>query len=131
MRWKRCLFPEVLLHRFYRDWPNVFGMIGTAPWAACERVYPVPTNAVMLQLSPCNLGASGTMEFRALSLTVCRARALVKADAPLLVNPKPSWHKLSWFAEFAASIPKYRDNTIATAKLAIAAREHLFGWAQA
>ncbi|MFC3685497.1 D-amino acid dehydrogenase [Hydrogenophaga luteola] len=56
---------------------------------------------------------------------------MLKADAPLLVNPKPSWHKLSWFAEFIASIPKYRDNTIATAKLAIAAREHLFGWAQA
>ena len=56
---------------------------------------------------------------------------MLKADAPLLVNPKPSWHKLSWFAEFAASIPKYRDNTIATARLAIAAREHLFGWAEA
>lgn len=56
---------------------------------------------------------------------------MLKADAPLLVNPKPSWHKLSWFAEFIASIPKYRDNTVATAKLAIAAREHLFGWAQA
>ena len=55
---------------------------------------------------------------------------MLKADAPLLVNPKPSWHKLSWFAEFAASIPKYRDNTIATARLAIAAREHLFGWAE-
>ncbi len=65
------------------DWPNVFGMIGTTPWTACERVYPVPTNAVMLQLSPCNLGASGTVEFRALSLTVCRVRALAKADAPL------------------------------------------------
>lgn len=56
---------------------------------------------------------------------------MLKADAPLLVNPKPSWHKFSWFAEFIASIPKYHDNTIATAKLAIAAREHLFGWAQA
>ncbi len=56
---------------------------------------------------------------------------MLKADAPLLVNPKPSWHKLSWFAEFAAAIPKYRENTIATARLAIAAREHLFGWAEA
>jgi len=56
---------------------------------------------------------------------------MLKADAPLLVNPTPSWHKLSWFAEFIASIPKYRDNTVATAKLAIAAREHLFGWARA
>ena len=52
------------------------------------------------------------------------------ADAPLLVNPKPSWHKLSWFAEFMANIPKYRDNTVATARLAVAAREHLFDWAE-
>lgn len=56
---------------------------------------------------------------------------MFKADAPLLVNPTPSWHKLSWFAEFVASIPKYRDNTVATARLAVAAREHLFGWAEA
>jgi len=56
---------------------------------------------------------------------------MFKPDAPLLVNPAPTWHKLSWFAEFIASIPKYRDNTVATARLAIAAREHLFGWAQA
>jgi D-amino-acid dehydrogenase len=55
---------------------------------------------------------------------------MLKADAPLLVNPKPSWHKLSWFAEFMANIPKYRDNTVATARLAVAAREHLFGWAK-
>jgi len=41
------------------------------------------------------------------------------------------WHKLSWFAEFVASIPRYRHNTVATARLAIAAREHLFSWAQA
>jgi D-amino-acid dehydrogenase len=56
---------------------------------------------------------------------------MFKANAPLLVNPRPSWHKLSWFAEFIAAIPKYRDNTVATARLAIAAREHLFGWADA
>lgn len=56
---------------------------------------------------------------------------MFRPDAPLLVNPRPSWHKLSWFAEFAASIPRYRQNTVATARLAIAAREHLFGWAEA
>jgi D-amino-acid dehydrogenase len=52
-------------------------------------------------------------------------------DAPLLMNPTPTWHKLSWMAEFVAAIPKYRDNTIATTRLAIAAREHLFAWAKA
>ncbi|CDN57606.1 D-amino acid dehydrogenase small subunit (plasmid) [Neorhizobium galegae bv. officinalis bv. officinalis str. HAMBI 1141] len=45
--------------------------------------------------------------------------------APLLVNPKPSWHKLSWMAEFLTAIPKYSSNTEATARLAIEARRHL------
>jgi D-amino-acid dehydrogenase len=52
------------------------------------------------------------------------------SDAPLLVNPKPSWHKMSWFAEFIAAIPQYEKNTTETARLAIAAREHLFSWAK-
>ncbi|MDP3701988.1 MAG: D-amino acid dehydrogenase [Hylemonella sp.] len=56
---------------------------------------------------------------------------MLRNDAPLLVNPRPGWHKLSWFAEFIASIPNYRRNTIATAQLAVAAREHLFAWAEA
>ncbi|MBJ7312242.1 D-amino acid dehydrogenase [Rugamonas sp. CCM 8940] len=54
---------------------------------------------------------------------------MLKSDAPLLVNPKPSWHKLTWFASFVAAIPQYRANTIATARLAVAAREHLYAWA--
>jgi D-amino-acid dehydrogenase len=56
---------------------------------------------------------------------------MLKSDAPLLVNPKPSWHKFSWFAEFIAQIPRYEHNTIATTRLAIAARQHLFAWAEA
>ena len=55
---------------------------------------------------------------------------MLRSDAPLLVSPKPSWHKLSWFAEFLAAIPRYETNTIASTRLAIAAREHLFGWAR-
>jgi D-amino-acid dehydrogenase len=55
---------------------------------------------------------------------------MLKGDAPLLVNPKPSWHKLSWMAEFIWHIRQYETNTIASARLAIAAREHLFGWAE-
>ena len=54
---------------------------------------------------------------------------MLKSDAPLLVNPKPSWHKLSWFAEFIASIAQYRENTIETARLAVRARDYLFAWA--
>ena len=56
---------------------------------------------------------------------------MLKSDAPLLVNPKPSWHKLSWFVEFIGNIPHYERNTVDTTRLAIAAREHLFAWAQA
>ncbi len=55
---------------------------------------------------------------------------MLKSDAPLLVNPKPSWHKLSWFAEFIAAIPHYQRNTVETARMAVAARKHLFTWAQ-
>ena len=56
---------------------------------------------------------------------------MLKNDAPLLVNPAPTWHKLSWFAEFIAAMPHYERNTIETARLAVAAREHLFEWAAA
>ena len=55
---------------------------------------------------------------------------MLKNDAPLLVNPKPSWHKLSWFLEFIGNIPQYERNTVESARLAIAARQHLFAWAQ-
>ncbi|BES73801.1 D-amino acid dehydrogenase [Marinobacter nanhaiticus D15-8W] len=57
-------------------------------------------------------------------------RWMMRNDAPLLVNPKPTWHKMSWFAEFMAAIPQYEANTTETARLAIAAREHLFEWAK-
>jgi D-amino-acid dehydrogenase len=54
---------------------------------------------------------------------------MLKNDAPLLVNPAPTWHKLSWFAKFIAAMPHYERNTIETARMAVAAREHLFAWA--
>lgn len=76
------------------------------------------------------LSASNAETWTHPSTLVKSLKWMFKADAPLLVNPKPSWHKLSWFAEFIASIPKYRANTIATARLAIAAREHLLSWAE-
>lgn len=56
---------------------------------------------------------------------------MARRDAPLLLHPWPSWHKLSWFAEFLAAMPDYERNTIATARMAIAGRAHLFAWAQA
>ena len=55
---------------------------------------------------------------------------MLKSDAPLLVNPAPTWHKLSWFAEFIAAMPHYERNTVETTRMAVAARQHLFAWAQ-
>jgi D-amino-acid dehydrogenase len=77
------------------------------------------------------LSASNAETWTHPSTLVKGLKWMLRKDAPLLVNPKPSWHKLSWFAEFVASIPKYETNTVDTARLAIAARQHLFSWAEA
>ncbi len=45
--------------------------------------------------------------------------------APLLVNPTPTWHKLSWMAAFVANIPAHEENTITTVRLALEARARL------
>jgi len=50
---------------------------------------------------------------------------LMQRDAPLLVRPTPTWHKISWMAEFMANIGSYKANTTQTAKLAITARQIL------
>ena len=55
---------------------------------------------------------------------------MLKKDAPLLVNPRPDWHKYSWMAEFLSNIPNYEKNTVESVRLAIAAREHLREWAE-
>jgi D-amino-acid dehydrogenase len=55
---------------------------------------------------------------------------MLRRDAPLLMNPKPSWHKYSWLAEFVRNIPNYDANTIATARLAVESRQHMFEMAE-
>ena len=76
------------------------------------------------------LSASNAEVWNHTSTVLKGLKWMLRSDAPLLVNPKPSWHKLSWFAQFIASISKYEHNTVQTARLAIAARSHLFAWAQ-
>lgn len=51
---------------------------------------------------------------------------MFRRDAPLLLNPAPSWSKYSWLAEFVAAMPRYRSNTLETARLAIRARDLMF-----
>ncbi|MCB8838783.1 D-amino acid dehydrogenase [Aurantimonas sp. VKM B-3413] len=55
---------------------------------------------------------------------------MLRKDAPLLVHPAPSWHKLSWMAEFVLAARDYETNTIATTRLAIEARRHLLEMAE-
>lgn len=55
---------------------------------------------------------------------------MAQKDAPLLMNPRPSWHKYTWIAEFIGNVAKYRSNTIETVRLAIAARDYMFAIAE-
>lgn len=55
---------------------------------------------------------------------------MMRADAPLKFSLAPSWHKYSWMAEFLANLPNHERNTVATTRMAIAAREHLFAMAR-
>jgi D-amino-acid dehydrogenase len=55
---------------------------------------------------------------------------LFRSNAPLQLNPRPSWHKYSWLAEFVAQVPNYRNNTITTVRLALEARRQLLAIAE-
>jgi D-amino-acid dehydrogenase len=57
-------------------------------------------------------------------------RWMFKANAPLLINPKPSWLKYAWLAEFVANLGRYERNTVETVRLAISARGHLLRYAE-
>lgn len=76
------------------------------------------------------LSASNAEVWNSRATVLKGLRWMFTRDAPLLMNPRPSWHKYSWIGEFLCQIPRYRANTIETVRLALAAREHLFGIAQ-
>ncbi len=75
------------------------------------------------------LSASNAEVWTQTSTILKGLRWMLRKDAPLLVNPRPDWHKVSWMAEFIGNIRHYENNTIETARLAIAARQHLQSWA--
>lgn len=47
-------------------------------------------------------------------------------DAPLLLNPSFNLHKYTWLMSFLNNIKHYENNTIATVRLALDARQHMF-----
>lgn len=109
----------------------------TTAYALAKRGYSVTVydreRYAAMQTSFANggqLSVSNAETWTQLSTVLKGIKWMFRRDAPLLVNPKPDWHKLSWMAEFVGNIPKYEANTIETVRLALAAREHLHAWAE-
>ena len=71
------------------------------------------------------LSASNAEVWNQWSTVLKGIKWMLQQDAPLSVNPRPGWHKISWMAEFLANIPKYKNNTVETARLAVTARAGL------
>lgn len=76
------------------------------------------------------LSASNAEVWNQTSTILKGLKWMMRRDAPLLVSMRPSWHKASWMAEFIGAIPHYKDNTIQTTRMAIAARDGLREMAQ-
>ncbi len=76
------------------------------------------------------LSASNAEVWNQWSTVLKGIKWLFDKNAPLSLNLKPSLHKYGWLAEFLLNIPHYKSNIIATARLAIEAREHLLRMAQ-
>jgi D-amino-acid dehydrogenase len=114
------------------------GITGTTTaWALLKRGYDVTiferNRYAGMETSFANggqLSASNAEVWNHTSSVLKGMKWLLRNDAPLKFNLAPSWHKYSWMAEFLANIPHYENNTVATVKLAIAAREHMFDTAR-
>ncbi|WP_420862140.1 D-amino acid dehydrogenase [Algirhabdus cladophorae] len=77
------------------------------------------------------LSASNAEVWNQWSTVIKGIKWMLDGDAPLLVNPKPALRKIDWMARFLGNIPNYKANTIATTKLAVAARPLLHEMAEA
>jgi D-amino-acid dehydrogenase len=95
-------------------------VIDRRPDAAMETSY---ANGGQLSASNAEVWNSWSTIFKGL-------RWMLDAQAPLLINPAPNFHKYSWLAEFVAGIRNHRVNTIETTRLAIQARQILFDIAE-
>lgn len=76
------------------------------------------------------LSASNAEVWNHWSTLIKGVKWMFTKDAPLLLNPRPTWSKYSWLAEFVSAIPKYKENTVDTARLAIQARQYMFDIAE-
>ena len=71
------------------------------------------------------LSASNAEVWNQWSTVIKGIKWMFEGEAPLFVNPRPGWHKVSWMTEFLANIPSYKTNTTKTAAMAVAARTGL------
>ncbi|EBA13775.1 D-amino acid dehydrogenase [Roseobacter sp. CCS2] len=71
------------------------------------------------------LSASNAEVWNQWSTVLKGIKWMFEGEAPLSVNPRPGWHKVSWMTEFLANIPRYKTNTTKTAAMAVAARAGL------
>lgn len=76
------------------------------------------------------LSASNAETWTQWSTVMKGLKWMLQADAPLLVNPAPTLHKIRWMAEFLSNISNYKKNIVETVRLAIAARSVLFEMAE-
>ncbi|WP_223477515.1 D-amino acid dehydrogenase [Oricola indica] len=114
------------------------GIAGTtSAWSLIRRGYDVTLfdrqRYAAMETSFANggqLSASNAEVWTHWSTVLKGLKWMMRKDAPLLFDPKPGWHKLSWVAEFIASIPHYERNTMETVRLALAARGHMERMAQ-
>lgn len=109
----------------------------TTAYALLERGYKVTVfdrhRYAAMETSFANggqLSASNSEVWNNTSTIIKGLRWMFRRDAPLLMNPRPSWHKYSWMGEFVGNICNYRQHTIETTRLAIEARRHLFAIAE-
>ena len=105
----------------------------TTAYALSERGYDVTVidrqRYAAMETSFANggqLSASNAEVWNSWATVLKGIKWMFTADAPLLMNPMPSWHKYSWMAEFLANIPNYEANTVETTRLAIQARNYMF-----
>ena len=114
------------------------GITGTTTaWVLCKKGYDVTVfernRYPAMETSFANggqLSASNAEVWTNISTMLKGMKWMFKSDAPLLFNPKPSWHKYSWMMEFASNFRNYKKNTIKTTELAIQSRGHMTAFAE-
>ncbi|MEO0543464.1 MAG: D-amino acid dehydrogenase [Pseudomonadota bacterium] len=109
----------------------------TTAWALTRRGFDVTlydrNSFAAMETSFANggqLSASNAEVWNHWTSVIKGIRWMMQEDAPLKMSLTPSWHKYSWMAEFLGNIPNYEKNTVATTKMAIAARKHLLSMAR-